>query len=92
MPLHVIVIRRLAIHFSSMADLIDRHLARSVVDEIHDAIVALTNAIPILVASELLRPTRPGIAGQGHDFGHDARSVRLGANRSELLTSGGLDR
>lgn len=53
----------LPVHITSMTDLVYGHDRFLIIDEIHDAIAALADAISIIESSKLLRSMRPWIVG-----------------------------
>src|SRR5690606_7639524 len=82
----------LAIHLTAVSDLVDGDLTRVVVNFIDHPIVALTNAVPIVIARKLLRTPWPGVLSQSGNLGYDARAILFGADTLKLFARRGLDR
>jgi hypothetical protein len=82
----------LAIHITAMSDLVDGNVTRVIVDLIDHPIVALTKAVPIVIARELLRPPWPGVIGQSGNLGYDARAILFRSYSLKFFARRGLDR
>ena len=62
-----------------------------VLDRVDDPIPAYSDAVPIVLASELLATGRPGSIGQGTDAGNDALTILLLVNGLDLFGRRRLD-
>ena len=62
-----------------------------VLDREDDPIPAYSDAVPIVLAGELLAAGRPGIIGQRTDAGDDALTILLLVNGLDLFGRGRLD-
>ena len=80
-----------SINLAAMTDLEDGDRARRVVDEIDDAIIAMSDAVPIRIARKLLRAARAGVGAQSPDLGYQFLAIGLRADRLKLLPRGRLD-
>jgi hypothetical protein len=77
----------LSVNILSMPDLVDRHLAASVVDEIDDPVVRLPHSIAVGVSGELFGALRPGILCERLNSLDDALTKGLGADCLDFLSS-----
>jgi hypothetical protein len=68
---------RLSIHLTPMTDLDDQDDTLGVIDRIHDAVVALPDAISIRVSRQFLATGRPRVTGESLDSRHEPLQVGL---------------
>lgn len=62
-----------------------RYFSARVIDEVNDSIVALTNPVSVVVASELLGVVRPGIVRKPRDLFDDSATIFLRADGFDFL-------
>ena len=80
-----------SVDLTAMTNLVDGDYARGVVDEIDDAIVAWSDAVPVRLTRELLRATRTRFSGESLNLGDDLLAIGLGADSPKFLPRGRLD-
>src|SRR2546425_10806009 len=73
------------IDLAAMPDLDDEHNLFGVVDDVDDAMVALSHSVSICVTGELFATRRAGVGAQCLDSGNEALAIRLPLDRFELL-------
>ena len=81
----------LSVNIFPVSNFEDRNLIKVIVDQVCDSVVALTNPIAIVVTSELLGAAWAGARRHALHLCDQALSLRLGANRGELLARGDLN-
>jgi hypothetical protein len=79
-----------AIDILSMSYLKYRDFLARVIDEVNDSIVALTNPVSVVVASELLGVVGPGVRRKPCDLFDDSATIFLRADGFDFLGRGAL--
>jgi len=80
-----------SIDLAAMTDLEDRDDAGSLIDLIDDSVVALADAMPVIVTCQLLGAARARICRQRLNLRNDALAVGSRAYCFNLLPGGRLD-
>jgi len=80
-----------SVHFPAVTYLEDCHYTLLIVNQIYDAIIALTNPVPVVIPCELFGAARARVLRQRLDLCNDSLAVGLGTHRLKLLPGGRLD-